>query len=135
MIMKRLSLLCMLMSFGLLTGCAVKSPAGTVNIQYDASEKSDDVRFISDSGKEYKVNMDEAESISKKLISSLELPEGVTEEDVEKMVTDTLESMGIEQDDIKDNVKDVTKQLKKALEEEGIDTKDVNINEILEEAE
>lgn len=124
----------------MLTGCSVSTPYGTAKLTFDSNEVSDKVVYTDDTGKSVVLNTSSAKSYVDKLLDSVDLPQGTSAGDLKSYVYSSLDSLGIDLDNLdfsdKEKVSEAEDSIKNSLEERGVDTSDLDIDlESIKEAE
>lgn len=124
----------------MLTGCSVSTPYGTAKLTFDSSEVSDKVVYTDYNGKSVVLNTSSAKSYVDQLLDSVDLPQGTSTDDLKSYVYSSLDSLGIDLDNLdfsdKEKVSEAEDSIKNSLEEQGVDTSDLDIDlESIKEAE
>lgn len=116
----------------LLTGCSVSTPYGTARLTFDSSEVSDKVTYTDDNGKSVVIDTSSAKAYVDQLLNSVDLPQGSSTSDLKSFVYSSLDSVGIDLDNLDLNdeeaVSEAEDTIKNALEEQGVDTSDLDID-------
>lgn len=116
----------------MLTGCSVSTPYGTAKLTFDSSEISDKVVYTDDNGKSVILNTSSARNYIDQLINSVDLPQGTTSDDLKSYVYSSLDSLGIDLDNLdfsdKEKVSEAEDSIKNSLGEQGVDTSDLDID-------
>lgn len=131
-----------------LCGCTIETPYGTIDMKLDESKKSDQTKVIGENGKETIIPTGSIFAYVDALLDEVALPNGATTGELKTFVYDTIGLTGIDLRDLDDgtdlndiinqalgvagldmsNPAEVEKAIKDALEEQGIDTSEVDIN-------
>lgn len=116
----------------LLTGCSLTTPQGTITLTYDKDNTSEDTVF-SYGDKQIVIHTSDIKSYIDQLLSSVSLPEGVSSDSLKEFVYTNLESLEIDLSDVnEDDIPSIEASIKSSLEQQGVDTSELNID--LEEA-
>lgn len=131
--MKKSYLLCSLViSSMLLSACSISTPAGTLDVSFDDSKKTDSTVITDSDGNTTIIHTEDAKSYVDQLLSSVTLPEDASSEELINFVYSNLDSLGIDLNnlDLSDSSKiaEVEQALENALEEKGVDTSEISIN-------
>lgn len=115
-----------------LTGCSISTPQGTVSLTYDSTQKTDNVVYTDDNGKSTVIHMESAKAYVDQFLDGVVLPHGATTDELKTFVYSNLDSLGINLDEIDLNspeeVEKAESSIKDSLEEQGIDTSDMDID-------
>ena len=129
---KRVLLFSLVITSLLLSACAVSTPAGTLNVSFDDSKKSDSTVITDKEGNQTIIHTENVGSYVDQLLSSVELPDGASTEDLKQFVYNNLSSLGIDLNNLDfsdtDAVEDAEDAIEDALQEQGVDTSNVDIN-------
>lgn len=117
----------------LLTGCSVATPYGTAKLTFDSSEVSDKVVYTDDNGKSVTLNTESPKAYIDQLLSSVDLPQGSSSGDLKSFVYSELDNkLGIDLDNLdlsdEETVSEAEESIKNSLEEQGVDTSDLDID-------
>lgn len=93
--MKKSILACCLFASVALSACSVKTPAGTVHVEFNKDETSPEVE-AEVAGKKVNLDFSSIESSVDKLLEDVDIPNGGTTEELKKFVYDNLSAMGID---------------------------------------
>lgn len=156
-----LAMLLALMACFTLCACEIQTPYGTINMQLDESRKSEQTKVIDETGKETVIPTGSIFAYVDALLDEVALPNGATTAELKTFVYDTIGLTGIDIRELDDgtdlnevinkalgttgldmsNPAEIECVIKEALEEQGVDTSDLEvdleelINSIEEEAE
>lgn len=115
-----------------LTGCSISTPQGTLSLTYDSTQKTDNVIYTDDNGKSTVIHMESAKAYVDQLLDGVDLPQGASTAELKTFVYSNLDSLGINLDEIDLNnpeeVENAEESIKDSLEQQGIDTSDMNID-------
>lgn len=116
----------------LLPGCSVATPYGTANLTFDSSEVSDKVVYTDDNGKSVTLNTESPKAYIDQLLSSVDLPQGSSLGDLKSFVYSELDKLIIDLDNLdlsdEETVSEAEESIKNSLEEQGVDTSDLDID-------
>lgn len=116
----------------LLTGCSVATPYGTAKLTFDSSEVSDKVVYTDDNGKSVTLNTESPKAYIDQLLSSVDIPQGSSSGDLKSFVYSELDKLGIDLDNLdlsdEETVSEAEESIKNSLEEQGVDTSDLDID-------
>lgn len=109
----------------LLTGCSVATPYGTAKLTFDSSEVSDKVVYTDDNGKSVTLNTESPKAYIDQLLSSVDLPQGSSLGDLKSFVYSDLDNLDLSDEE---TVSEAEESIKNSLEEQGVDTSDLDID-------
>lgn len=116
----------------LLTGCSVATPYGTAKLTFDSSEVSDKVVYTDDNGKSVTLNTESPKAYIDQLLSSVDLLQGSSLGDLKSFVYSELDKLVIDLDNLdlsdEETVSEAEESIKNSLEEQGVDTSDLDID-------
>lgn len=128
--MKKKAFLSILVCSLLLQGCSFTSPVGTVHVEFDSSETTDDFQFIDSDGNVTKLDPSDITVFVDDLLDSVDIPNGGSTAELKDFVYKNLEKAGIDLNNlVSEEDKEQAEQIiKDSLEEQGVDTSDLDID-------
>lgn len=114
----------------LLQGCSLTSPAGTVHVEFNSTETTDDFQFIDSDGNVTKLDPSDITVFVDDLLDSVDIPNGGSTAELKDFVYKNLEKAGIDLNNlVSEEDKEQAEQIiKDSLEEQGVDTSDLDID-------
>lgn len=128
--MKKKAFLSILVCSLLLQGCSFTSPVGTVHVEFDSSETTDDFQFIDSDGNVTKLDPSDITVFVDDLLDSVDIPNGGSTAELKDFIYKNLEKAGIDLNNlVSEEDKEQAEQIiKDSLEEQGVDTSDLDID-------
>lgn len=128
--MKKKAFLSILAYSLLLQGCSFTSPVGTVHVEFDSSETTDDFQFIDSDGNVTKLDPSDITVFVDDLLDSVDIPNGGSTAELKDFVYKNLEKAGIDLNNLvsEEDKEQAEKIIKDSLEEQGVDTSDLDID-------
>lgn len=128
--MKKKAFLSILTCSLLLQGCSFTSPVGTVHVEFNSTETTDDFQFIDSDGNVTKLDPSDITVFVDDLLDSVDVPNGGSTAELKDFVYKNLEKAGIDLNNlVSEEDKEQTEQvIKDSLEEHGVDTSDLDID-------
>ena len=95
-----------------LTGCTVKTPVGTLTVDFDSSAKSENVEYTDETGKTQEINTQDLNQQIDNMLDDVDLPQGATTEDLKDFVHGTSEAIGVDKaiDGIQESLDSATQE-------------------------
>lgn len=114
----------------LLQGCSLTSPVGTFHVEFDSSETTDDFQFIDSDGNATKLDPSDITVFVDDLLDSVDIPNGGSTAELKDFVYKNLEKVGIDLNNLvsEEDKKQAEQIIKDSLEEQGVDTSDLDID-------
>lgn len=114
----------------LLQGCSFTSPVGTVHVEFNPTETTDDFQFIDSGGNVTKLDPSDITVFVDDLLDSVDIPNGGSTAELKDFVYKNLEKAGIDLNNlVSEEDKEQAEQIiKDSLEEQGVDTSDLDID-------
>lgn len=128
--MKKKAFLSILVCSLLFQGCSFTSPVGTVHVEFDSSETTDDFQFIDSDGNVTKLDPSDITVFVDDLLDSVDIPNGGSTAELKDFIYKNLEKAGIDLNNlVSEEDKEQAEQIiKDSLEEQGVDTSDLDID-------
>lgn len=128
--MKKKAFLSILTCSLLLQGCSFTSPVGTVHVEFNSTETTDDFQFIDSDGNVTKLDPSDITVFVDDLLDSVDVPNGGSTAELKDFVYKNLEKAGIDLNNlVSEEDKEQAEQIiKDSLEEQGVDTSDLDID-------
>lgn len=128
--MKKKAFLSILTCSLLLQGCSFTSPVGTVHVEFNSTETTDDFQFIDSDGNVTKLDHSDITVFVDDLLDSVDIPNGGSTAELKDFVYKNLEKAGIDLNNlVSEEDKEQAEQIiKDSLEEQGVDTSDLDID-------
>ncbi len=95
-----------------LTGCTVKTPVGTLTVDFDSSAKSENVEYTDETGKTQEINTQDLNQQIDNMLDDVDLPQGATTEDLKDFVHGISEAIGVDKaiDGIQESLDSATQE-------------------------
>lgn len=118
---------CVLLLVFAMSACQIKTPAGTLHVGFDSEDKSEQTKIIDAAGNETVIDVNDLSSFLDKMLEGVALPQGTNTAELKSFVYETIGSLGIDVHDLA-NSDAVEAAIKEALESQGVDTSNMDIN-------
>lgn len=117
-------------SLVLLQGCSFTSPIGTFHIEFDSTETTDDFQFIDSDGNVTKLDPSIITVFVDDLLDSVDIPNGGSTAELKDFIYKNLEKAGIDLNNLvtEEDIEQAEQIIKDSLEEQGVDTSDLDID-------
>ena len=128
--MKKKTFLSILVCSLLLQGCSFKSPVGTFHVDFDSTETSDDFQFIDSDGNVTKLDASDITVFVDDLLENVDIPNGGSTAELKDFVYKSLDNAGIDLNNLvsEEDKEQAEKIIKDSLEEQGVDTSNLDID-------
>lgn len=95
-----------------LTGCTLKTPVGTLTVDFDSSAKSENVEYTDETGKTQEINTQDLNQQIDNMLDDVDLPQGATTDDLKDFVHGTSEAIGVDKaiDGIQESLDSATQE-------------------------